>query len=108
MARPIFLDGGKEFLLLRSLYEPKTADFEANWAISADNAKTHFFISRVGTDAQFAAAIGSILEDAGFRFILEQWHFANRNFMEGMHAAHESGARSVRFRRQPISKAITA
>ena len=63
--------------------------------ISADNAKAQFFISRAGTDAQFAAVIGRILEDAGYRVILQQWDLANRNFMEAMHAALESGARVV-------------
>ena len=58
-------------------------------AISADNGKTHFFISRAGTDAHFAAVIGSILEGAGNRVILQQWDFANRNFME----AHARRAR---------------
>ena len=64
-------------------------------AISADNGETLFFISRSGTDAHFAAVIGSILEDAGYRVILQQWDLANRNFMEGMHAALESGARVI-------------
>ena len=64
-------------------------------AISTDNGKTRFFISRAGTDAQFAAAIGRILEDAGNRVILQQWDFANRNFIEAMHAALESGARVI-------------
>lgn len=48
-------------------------------AILSDNGKTHFFISRAGTDAHFAAAIGGILEDAGHRVILQQWDFANRD-----------------------------
>ena len=64
-------------------------------AISADNGETLFFISRAGADAPFAAVIGSILEDAGYRVILQQWDLANRNFMEGMHAALESGARVI-------------
>jgi hypothetical protein len=67
-------------------------------AISADNGQTQFFISQAGPDAQFAAAVGSVLEDAGNRVILQQWDLANRNFMEGMHAALESGARDIALR----------
>jgi hypothetical protein len=52
-----------------------------------------FFISRAGADAPFAAEIGRILEAAGHTVVLQQWDFANRNFMERMHAALESGAR---------------
>ena len=62
-------------------------------AISAD--KAHFFISRAGAEAPFAAVIGRILEDAGYRVILQQWDFGNSNFMERMHAALESGARVI-------------
>ncbi len=51
-------------------------------AVSADNGKIDFFISRAGVDAQFAAVIGSILENAGFRIFFQQWDFANRNCME--------------------------
>jgi TIR domain len=54
-----------------------------------------FFISRAGADAPFAAEIGRILEDAGHTVVLQQWDFANRNFMERMHAALESGARVI-------------
>ena len=54
-----------------------------------------FFISRAGADAPFAAEVGRVLEDAGHTVVLQQWDFANRNFMERMHAALESGARVV-------------
>ncbi len=54
-----------------------------------------FFISRAGADAPFAAEVGRILEDAGHTVVLQQWDFANRNFMERMHAALESGARVI-------------
>lgn len=54
-----------------------------------------FFISRAGADAAFADEIGRILEDAGNRVELQQWDFANRNFMERMHTALESGARVI-------------
>ena len=62
--------------------------------MAADAAQT-FFISRAGADAVFAAQIGHILEDAGHSVILQQWDFANRNFMEAMQAALESGARVI-------------
>jgi TIR domain len=55
----------------------------------------HFFISRAGTDAAFADRIGRLLEDAGYRVVLQQWDFANRNFMERMDAALGSGARVI-------------
>lgn len=54
-----------------------------------------FFISRAGADAPFAAEIGRILEDAGHSVVLQQWDFANRNFMERMQAALESGAQVI-------------
>jgi tetratricopeptide (TPR) repeat protein len=54
-----------------------------------------FFISRAGADAAFAAEIGRILEADGKTVVLQQWDFANRNFMERMHRALESGARVI-------------
>ena len=53
------------------------------------------FISRAGVDAPIAAEIGAILESAGYSVVLQQWDFANRNFMERMQAALESGARVI-------------
>ncbi len=53
------------------------------------------FISRAGADAVTAATIGSILEASGHEVILQQWDFANRNFMERMHSALAGGARVV-------------
>jgi tetratricopeptide (TPR) repeat protein len=53
------------------------------------------FVSRAGADADFAAVIGEILESAGHSVVLQQWDFANRNFMERMHAALAGGARVV-------------
>jgi hypothetical protein len=54
-----------------------------------------FFVSRAGADAAVAAEIGRVLEDAGHRICLQQWDFANRNFMNEMHEALASGARVV-------------
>ena len=62
---------------------------------TAMEALPDFFVSRAGADAPFADAIGRILEDAGHRVVLQQWDFANRNFMERMHAALSSGARVI-------------
>ncbi len=58
-------------------------------AIAADAAADTqtFFISRAGADADLASLIGAILEGAGHRVILQQWDFANANFMERMHTA---------------------
>jgi tetratricopeptide (TPR) repeat protein len=53
------------------------------------------FISRAGADAAFSAEIGLILEEAGYGVLLQQWDFANANFMEQMHAALSGGARVV-------------
>jgi hypothetical protein len=54
-----------------------------------------FFISRAGADASFAEEIGHTLENDGHRVVLQQWDFANRNFMERMHEALSSGARVI-------------
>ncbi len=54
-----------------------------------------FFISRAGADAAFAAEVGRILEAEGNSVVLQQWDFANRNFMERMHRALGSGARVI-------------
>ena len=56
-------------------------------AASAAKDKVHFFISRAGADAGFAAVIGKILEDADYRVILQNWDFADKNFIERMHEA---------------------
>src|SRR5579863_8773320 len=53
------------------------------------------FVSRAGADADFAAVIGGILESAAYAVVLQQWDFANRNFMDRMHAALAGGARVV-------------
>ena len=42
-----------------------------------------------------AANVGAILERAGHGVVLQQWDFANRNFMERMDAALSSGARVI-------------
>jgi tetratricopeptide (TPR) repeat protein len=60
-----------------------------------DGGSKAVFISRAGADADLAAVIGAILESAGHQVILQQWDFANRNFMETMHAALAGGARVV-------------
>jgi tetratricopeptide (TPR) repeat protein len=54
-----------------------------------------FFISRASADAAFAAVVGEILTEAGHGVVLQQWDFANRNFMERMHAALADGTRVV-------------
>ena len=59
------------------------------------NPPKALLISRAGADADLAAVIAAILEAAGYTAILQQWDFANRNFMERMHAALAEGARVV-------------
>jgi tetratricopeptide (TPR) repeat protein len=56
---------------------------------------TPLFISRAGADEAFAAVVGEILQAAGYEVILQQWDFANRNFVERMDAALAEGARVV-------------
>jgi len=63
--------------------------------VGAAEQPIDFFISRAGADAAFADAIGRILEDAGHTVVLQQWDFANRNFMERMHSALATGARVI-------------
>ncbi len=57
--------------------------------------KPEFFISRAGPDAEIAQRIAHILESAGRPVILQDWDFKNRAFMERMHAALTSGARTI-------------
>jgi TIR domain len=61
----------------------------------AGEPQVDFLISRAGADSAFAAEIGRILEDDGKSVVLQQWDFANRNFMERMHWALGSGARVI-------------
>jgi tetratricopeptide (TPR) repeat protein len=61
-------------------------------------ALPEFFISRAGAhpaDVAMAAKVGQLIEAEGHRVVLQQWDFANRNFMERMDAALASGARVV-------------
>ncbi len=53
------------------------------------------FLSRAGEDSAIAAQIGTILEAAGYRVVLQQWDFANRSFMDAMHSTLAGGARVV-------------
>jgi len=75
------------------------SDTQAESAQDAD-----FFISRAGADAEFAAQIGHILEDAGYRVLLQQWDFGNKNFMGEMHDALASGARVIALMSPPFLK----
>ena len=57
-----------------------------------------FFISRAGAhpaDVAMASKVAQMIEAEGHRVVLQQWDFANRNFMERMDAALASGARVV-------------
>jgi hypothetical protein len=60
-----------------------------------DVERKTLFISRAGADAAFGAEIGRVLDAAGYRVILEQWDFANQNFMAKMHEALAGGAKVV-------------
>lgn len=68
---------------------------EAANFLRLSNENGSVFLSRAGADAAFAAEIGRILEEDGRRVILQQWDFANRNFIEAMHEALAGGARVV-------------
>ena len=64
----------------------------------AAQGPTAFFISRAGknpVDVAMAAKIDAILRADGHRTVLQQFDFANRNFMERMDTALASGARIV-------------
>lgn len=63
--------------------------------MATEGDRTSLFISRAGADADIAAVIGAILERAGYAVTLQQWDFANRSFVERMHAALSSGARVI-------------
>lgn len=54
-----------------------------------------FFISRAGADAELAAKIAGILEDAGDQVTLSQWDFTNRNFIERMHSTLSEAPRVI-------------
>lgn len=58
-------------------------------------AEKTLFLSRAGPDSEIAEQIGTILESAGYRVVLQQWDFANRSFMDAMHATLAGGARVV-------------
>jgi len=61
----------------------------------APDRPPEFFLSRAGPDAAIAEAIAHILEAAGRTVIIQDWDFKNRAFMERMHAALCSGARTL-------------
>ncbi len=87
--------------------EDKSLSFFIDWAAvaisdpiaedetEAAQAAPEFFISRAGPDSAVAQRIAHILEDAGRRVIIQDWDFKNRAFMERMHAALTSGARTI-------------
>ena len=56
-------------------------------------AESTIFISRAGADGPMAAEVGRTLEASGYSVILQQWDFANQNFMAKMHEAIAGGAR---------------
>jgi hypothetical protein len=64
-------------------------------SLQDDPSKKVLLISRAGSDAEFAAVVGKVLEEAGYAVILQQWDFANRSFIERMHAVLAEGARVV-------------
>ena len=61
----------------------------------AINRPPEFFVSRAGPDAAIATTIAHILEAAGRTVIIQDWDFKNRAFMERMHTALCSGARTI-------------
>jgi tetratricopeptide (TPR) repeat protein len=58
-------------------------------------AERTIFVSRAGADAPMAAEVGRILEASGYSVILQQWDFANQNFMAKMHESLAGGARVI-------------
>jgi tetratricopeptide (TPR) repeat protein len=70
-------------------------DSAADEGAKAATPAPDFFISRAGPDSAIAQRIAHILEDAGRRVVIQDWDFKNRAFMERMHAALTSGARTI-------------
>jgi hypothetical protein len=62
---------------------------------TASDEQRDFFISRSGSDAAVAQAIGAVLEAAGHRVLLQDWDFPNHNFIERMHTALQTCARVI-------------
>lgn len=54
-----------------------------------------FFISRAGPDKVLAVWVGAVLEQAGYRVVIQDRDFANTNFLDQMDAALGSGARVI-------------
>ena len=52
----------------------------------------HFFISRTTADAAIAIAAADALTGAGYRVLIQDKDFANRNFMDMMDLGLASGA----------------
>ena len=69
-------------------------------------AESTIFVSRAGADGPMAAEVGRILEASGYNVILQQWDFANQNFMAKMHEAIAGGARVVALLSPSIWRAI--
>lgn len=57
--------------------------------------ESKLFVSRADADKALAAQISCALEDAGYGVTLQQWDFANANFLSEMHDAIASGARVI-------------
>ncbi len=58
-------------------------------------ARPDFFISRAGPDKVIAVWVGAVLEQAGYRVVIQDRDFANKNFLDQMDAALGSGARVI-------------
>jgi len=58
-------------------------------------ARPDFFISRAGPDKVTAVWVGAVLEQAGYRVVIQDRDFANKNFLDQMEAALASGARVI-------------
>lgn len=62
---------------------------------ATSDATRDFFLSRSGSDAAIAERIAGILEAAGHSVLLQDWDFANHNFIERMHTALQTCARVI-------------
>jgi hypothetical protein len=62
----------------------------------AAGADPDFFVSYTGVDERWAVWIAWVLEAAGYRVVVQAWDFpAGSGFVEGMHRATRSAARTV-------------
>ncbi len=64
-------------------------------ADQSDDDVPHFFVSRTSADAAVAIEVANALIDAGYRVLIQDKDFANKNFMDMMDLGLASDARVI-------------